>query len=165
LIIEPISKIHNREVFDCGVEELTRFLREQAFQDHRKDLSRTFVMVDEDADPSRIIGYHTLVMLHMTQDELPPEKLRIKRSIPAILLGQLGVDQEFQKRGYGDYLLMDAQAKVDHIAQKTGVRGMVLDARNQELVRWYEKHDFARREASLRMFKSIDLIRKLKLNA
>jgi len=73
-------------------------------------------------------------------------------------------DQGFQKRGYGEYLLMDAQAKVDHIAQKTGVRGMVLDARNEELVRWYEEHDFARKEGSLRMFKSIDLIRKLKLN-
>ncbi len=139
-------------------------LREQAFQDQRKDLSRTFVLVNEDADPSRIIGYHTLVMLQVTQEELPPDKLRIKRSIPAILLGQLAIDQEFQKKGYGDYLLMDAQAKVDYIAQNTGVRGMVLDARNEELVRWYEAHDFARREGSLRMFKSIDLIRKLKLN-
>ena len=121
-------------------------------------------MVDDDADPSRIIGYHTLVMLHVTQDDLPPDKLKIKRSIPAILLGQLGVDQEFQKRGYGEYLLMDAQAKVDQIAQKTGVRGMVLDARNEELVKWNKEHDFARKEGGLRMFKSIGLIRKLKLN-
>jgi GNAT superfamily N-acetyltransferase len=164
LIIEPISRNHNREAFDCGVEELTLFLREQALQDHSTDLRRTFVMVDEDADASRVIGYHTLVMLHVTQDELPPDKLRIKTSIPAILLGQLALDQEFQKRGYGEYLLMDAQAKLDQIAQKTGVRGMVLDARNEELVRWYEEHDFARKEGSLRMFKSIDLIRKLKLN-
>jgi len=163
LIIEPISKRHNRKVFDCGDEEVTRFLQEHALQDHDKNLSRTMVMVDEEVDPDIIIGYHTLLLVQVRQEDLPRDRPRIKRDIPVILLGQLGVDRAFQGKGYGDYLLMDAQARVSEISRRTGVRGLVLDARNERLVSWYEKHDFVRFPGRLRMYKGIDLIRKLEL--
>lgn len=163
MLIEPITKSHDRKSFDSGDEEVTRFLREKALQDHEKNLSRTMVLVDERDDPSRIIGYHTLLMLHVRQEELPDNRPRIKRDIPVILLGQLGVELAFQGRGYGEYLLMDAQARVDEISRKTGVRGMVLDARDEGLAKWYERYDFIRYPGTLRMYKSIDLIRKLHL--
>jgi len=162
LVIEPLSKAHNRKIFGCGDEQVTLFLRQQALQDHERDLSRTMVIVDE-AAPDRIIGYHTLLMAHVKQEEVPYDHSRIKRGIPVILLGQLGVDVNFKGRGYGDILLMDAQARVDEIASKTGVRAMMLDARNERLARWYEEHDFVRFPGQLRMFKSSAAIRALKL--
>ena len=121
------------------------------------------VMVDEEVDPDIIIGYHTLLLVQVRQEDLPRDRPRIKRDIPVILLGQLGVDRAFQGKGYGDYLLMDAQARVSEISRRTGVRGLVLDARNERLVSWYEKHDFVRFPGRLRMYKGIDLIRKLEL--
>ena len=81
-----------------------------------------------------------------------------------ILLGQLGVDLNFQGSGLGDLLLMDVQARVDEISKKIGIRALMLDARNERLANWYEKHDFVRFPTSLRMFKSINAIRQLKLN-
>ena len=59
---------------------------------------------------------------------------------------------------------MDVQARVDEIAQKIGILALMLDARNKRLAVWYEKHDFVRFPGSLRMFKSINAIRQLKLN-
>jgi len=162
LIIEPISKHHNRKLFDCGDEEVTRFLSEQALQDHEKDLSRTMVLIDE-GDPSRVIGYHTLVLMQVKQDEIPKDKPRIKRPLPVILLGQLGVDHDFQGSGLGEMLLMDAQARVDEISRRVGIRAMMLDARNERLARWYEEHDFLRFPGQFRMFKSIESIRRLSL--
>ncbi|HKA21608.1 MAG TPA: GNAT family N-acetyltransferase, partial [Blastocatellia bacterium] len=93
------------------------------------------------------------------------DRPRIKRDIPVILLGQLGVDLAFQGNGYGEYLLMDAQARVSEISKRTGVRGLVLDARTESLVSWYERHDFVRFPGRLRMYKSIDLIHKLELTS
>jgi len=90
-------------------------------------------------------------------------KTRIKRAIPVILLGQLGIDREFQGRGYGELMLMDAQARIDEISRKTGVRAMMLVARNERLARWYERYDFIRFPHQFRMFKSTDAIRALKL--
>lgn len=163
MIIEPLSKLHDRERFDCGDAEVTRFLREQALQDQEKDLSRTMVLVDERGDPARIIGYHTLLMLQVRQEEIPGDRPKIKRGIPVIMLGQLGIDQEFQGRGHGELLLMDAQARVHEISKRAGVRAMVLDARSERLARWYELHDFIRFPGQWRMFKSIQAIRRLKL--
>ncbi|HKA18422.1 MAG TPA: GNAT family N-acetyltransferase, partial [Blastocatellia bacterium] len=71
MIIEPISKYHNRMIFDCGDEKVSIFLREKALQDHDRNLSRTMVMVDEEVDPNIIIGYHTLLMVQVRQEDLP----------------------------------------------------------------------------------------------
>jgi GNAT superfamily N-acetyltransferase len=149
--------------FDCGEAEITRFLREQALQDQEKDLSRTMVLVDELTDPARVIGYHTLLMMQVKQEDIPKDKPKIKRGIPVILLGQIGIDQEFQGHGYGELLLTDAQARVHEISKRTGVRAMMLDARTERLARWYEAHDFIRFPGQLRMFKSLQSIRKLML--
>ncbi len=163
MLIEPLTRDHNRKSFDCGDEEATRFLREKAMQDHDRDLSRTIILIDESESTKRIIGYHTLLMTQVKQEEIPNDRPRITRGIPVILLGQLGVDIKFQKRGIGDLLLTDAQARADEISRKVGIRALMLDARNERLAEWYGKHDFIRFPDSLRMFKSIEAIRQLKL--
>jgi len=58
---------------------------------------------------------------------------------------------------------MDVQARTDEISRKVGIRTLMLDARNERLAEWYEKHDFIRFPMSLRMFKRIEEIRKLHL--
>lgn len=161
--IEPLNRTHNRKRFNCGDKEVTDFLRNQALQDQERDLSRTMVLVDPEGAPERIIGYHTLLMQLVRQEEIPDDRPRIKRGIPVILLGQLGIDIDFQKRGFGDLLLMDAQARTDEVSRRIGIRAMMLDARNERLAEWYEKHNFIRLPERLRMFKRIEAIRNLKL--
>lgn len=163
MIVEPISRLHDRRLFDCSDDEVNRFLREQALQDHEKDMSRTMVLIDDAVDQTRIIGYHTLAMSQARQEDIPRDRPKIKRSIPVVLLAQLGVDKTFQGRGLGDLLLMDAQARVDEISRRTGIRAMMLDARKERLAKWYEQHDFVRFPGQLRMFKSIAAICKLNL--
>lgn len=163
MLIEPLARSHNRKAFDSGEPEVTDFLRTKALQDQERDLSRTMVLVEEAGVSTKIIGYHTLVMSLVKQEEIPNDRPVIKRGIPVILLGQIGVDVNFHKQGYGELLLMDAQARCDEISRKVGVRALMLDARNERLAAWYEKHDFVRFPNSLRMFKSVAAIRKLKL--
>jgi GNAT superfamily N-acetyltransferase len=163
LLIEPLTRAHNRKLFACGDEEVTRFLREKARQDQERDLSRTMVLAGLPDAPARIIGYHTLVMSQVRQEEIPHDKPPIKRGIPVILLGQIGIDTAFQGQGLGDLLLLDAQARVAEISRQVGIRALMLDARTEKLAQWYEKHDFVRFPQSLRMFKSIQAIRQLRL--
>ncbi len=160
LLIEPLSRIHDRKSFSCGDGTVDLFLREKAMQDQTLGLGRSRVLFDTDKR-SEIVGYYTLVMCPVPQGSIPNDKPKIKRPIPAILLGQIGIDLKFQARGFGDRLIFDAQATVFDIADKVGVRAMVLDARTESLVSWYESHDFIRLPESLRMVKHIDAIRKL----
>jgi hypothetical protein len=55
---EPIAKKHDRKAFDCGQEDLNRFLRQFARQAHEHGASKTYVAVD-DADGKIILGYYT----------------------------------------------------------------------------------------------------------
>lgn len=163
MIIEPLTPTPPRNLFDCGDEEVTRFLREKALQDQEKNLSRTMVLINEADDPNLIIGYHTLLMMQVQQDQIPNDKPVIKRPIPVIMLGQLGIDKNFQGLRYGELMLMDAQARVAEISKKIGVRALLLDARNERLALWYQGYDFIRFPGQLRMFKNIAAILKLKL--
>jgi GNAT superfamily N-acetyltransferase len=161
LLIEPLTRQHNRKLFDCGDDDVTKFLREKALQDQERDLSRTMVLAGLPESPNRIVGYHTLVMSQVRQEEIPDDKPKITRGIPVILLGQIGIDKDFQGKGFGDLLLTDAQARVDEISNKVGIRALMLDARTEKLARWYESRDFVRFPESMRMFKSIQAIRRL----
>lgn len=164
MLIEPLSRDHDRKSFDCGDEDVNRFFWEKALQDQERDLSRTMVLTDYPRSPRRVAGYHTLVMSQVRQEKIPNDRPRIKRDIPVILLGQLGVDLKFQGKRLGDLLLVDVQARVEEIAKKVGIRALMLDARDEKLAGWCEKHDFVRFPGSLRMFKSIEAIRQLKFN-
>lgn len=163
MLIEPLTRRHNCKSFDCGDADVTDFLREKSLQDQERDLSRTMVLVNSTESATVIIGYHTLVLTQVRQEEIPNDRPRITRGIPVILLGHLGIDIKFQGRGLGDLLLTDAQARVDDISQKVGIRALMLDARNERLAEWYEKHDFIRFPNELRMFKTIQAVRALKL--
>ena len=163
MLIEPLTREHNRKIFNCNEESVNEFLREKALQDQERDLSRTMVLVDVKSDVKRILGYHTLVMSQVRQEEIPNDRPKITRGIPVILLGQIGIDAAFQGQGFGDLLLMDVQARVVEMSQKIGIRALMLDARNEKLAEWYQKHDFHRFPNSLRMFKSIQSIRQLSL--
>lgn len=140
---------------------MNKFLKEAALQDQEKRLSRSRVLADEASDQKRIIGFHSLLMTTVDQAAIPDDRPRIKRRIPVILVGQIGVDLEFQGRGYGDLLLTDIEIRTLEVAETVGVRSLMLDARSERLASWYEQRDFERFPGSLRMFKSLRSIRGL----
>ncbi|HCA59743.1 MAG TPA: hypothetical protein DEP46_17375 [Blastocatellia bacterium] len=159
LRIEPLTRIHNRKAFSCSDETVDQFLRQKAMQDQELDLSRTMVLTNTAHDPTGIIGYHTLAITQIPQEQIPNDRPKIKRGIPVILLGQLGIDSEYQGMGYGERMLTDAQSRVCDIAAKVGVRAMILDARTERLASWYESHGFIRLAGSMRMVKRIETIK------
>lgn len=160
LRIEPLTRLHNRKGFTCSDETVDQFLRQKAMQDQELDLGRTNVLVSTDRDPTRILGYHTLAITQIPQEQIPNDRPKIKRGIPVILLGQLGIHSEYQGNGYGERMLNDAQSRVCDIASKVGVRAMILDARTDRLALWYESHGFMRLDDSMRMVKLLETIRK-----
>ena len=56
--IHPLEKAHDRKSFDCGNDDLNRYLREQARQDAEKRVAAPFVLTQ----PGRpkVLGFYTL---------------------------------------------------------------------------------------------------------
>ncbi len=159
LQIVPLTRSHDRSGFSCSDEEVDIFLKHKAMQDQVLDLSRTYVLI-ANSNPAAIVGYYTITPIHISQEIISGDKPKIKREIPAILLGQIAIDAKYQGHGFGGLLLMNAQAKVSRASDLVGLRAMVLDARNEKLAAWYERHGFLRIDLGLRMTKRIEVIRR-----
>lgn len=159
LRIEPLTILHDRKSFECSDETVGRFLKEKAFQDQRLDLGRTYVLVNRSLDATRIIGYHSIVITEIEQEQIPNDRPKIKRAIPVMLLGQLGVAVGDEGRGYGERLLLDAQYRAFCVSEIAGIRAVVLDARSERLAAWKSSHGFVALDGSLRMVKLLSTIR------
>lgn len=159
LHIVPLSRDHDRERFCCSDPAIDIFLKQKAMQDQHLDLSRSYVLADE-SEPAAIVGFFTITLIHIPQEVIPGDRPKIKREIPAVLLGQLGVDREHQGNGFGELMLIDAQAKAIQAAEIVGIRAVVLDARSERLAVWYESHGFIRLGNGLRMVKRTETIRR-----
>lgn len=160
LEITALTKAHDRNGFSCSDENVDLFLKQKAMQDQKLDLSRTYVLSDSVQDRNLIIGYFTITPIHIRQEEMLNDKPKIKREIPALLLGQLGVDTRFQRKGMGELLLLNAESKALMASDLIGLRAIILDARNEDLVKWYAGYGYSRIGNGLRMAKNIELVRR-----
>jgi GNAT superfamily N-acetyltransferase len=142
--IQPLARSHDREAFDCGSEAINTFLRTTARQHQDRGISRTFVLVDPDSESrTRVLGFFTLSACEGVSADLPsPLAKRFPRSLPAVLLGRLAVDLEFQGRGFGGALLIEAICRVAALATQIGIAGLFVDAKNEHAAAFYQRFGF-----------------------
>ncbi len=142
--IELLAKSHDRDGFDCGNEPLNSFLKQTARQHAGRGISRTFVLVEEDApEPKRILGFFTLNLCQLIADALPAEEAKkLPRAASGVRLGRLAVAKEFQRQGIGKTLLAGAMGKFMEIFNTAGGVGLFVDAKDQEAKRYYEQFGF-----------------------
>ncbi len=132
---------HNRGGFDCGVEALNNHLKMMAIQQADKDNSRTFVLEDSE-QPGVIMGYYTLTMKQIDWGQLP-ERLRKKHhsNHTAGLIARLAVDRRYSGRGYGEFLLVDALARLLRASEAVAFPLILVDAK-KGVAGFYEKMGF-----------------------
>ena len=143
--IELLAKSHDRDGFDCGNEPLNLFLKQTARQHAERGISRTFVLVEEDASvPKPILGFFSLSLCQLRAETLAPEDAkRFPRQVPGIRLGRLAVAKALKRRGIGKTLVVAAMAKFLEIFKTAGGIGLFVDAKDHEAKCYYEQFGFA----------------------
>ncbi|MBV9851552.1 MAG: GNAT family N-acetyltransferase [Armatimonadetes bacterium] len=141
MLIQPLTRAHDRSGFDCGNESLNRYLRELARQDAGRDLGITFVAVGGPGE-TRILGYYMLTMSKVNPLGVPDKSLPPARDVPVALLGRLAVDRGSQGQGVGERLLFDGLFRIQQIASQMGSFAVVVDALDQAAARFYAKYGF-----------------------
>jgi predicted GNAT family N-acyltransferase len=130
---------HQRKTFDCGVTELNLYLQQFANQDQKRGLTRIYVL----AEQQQIIGYYSLCAHSVPTDQLSDNaKLGRYSEAPFLLLGRLAVNQHYQGQGYGDALIFHAFSITAEAAEKIGVLGMIVDAKDEKAACFYQKFGF-----------------------
>lgn len=142
--IRPLNKNHDRTSFDCGNSELNGFLKRAARQAAEKNLSRTFVLVDEDV-PDRILGFFSLTSCEVNITDVPPKeqkKYPPQHGLPAVRLARMAVALEEQKKGFGELLLAEAISRTASVADSVGIIGLFVDAKDEKAKAFYQKYGF-----------------------
>lgn len=136
-----LSNEHNRGAFRCGNDALDRYLQTQATQDIRRRIANCFVVVE--AATGHIAAYYTLSAASIPLVDLPAEEARrLPRypTVPAVRIGRLAVDQRFQRRGIGELMLADAVFRT--IQDSAAAFALVVEAKNDQAVAFYERQGF-----------------------
>jgi GNAT superfamily N-acetyltransferase len=159
----PLEKTHDRKSFDCGNEDLNRYLREQARQDAEKRVAAPFVVTQPNS--SSVLGFYTLSASIISVDELPPDLMkRLPRygQLPVTLLGRLAVDRSVGGQGVGEFLLVDALRRSLEAAQQIAAMAVVVDAKDERAESFYRHFDFQPfQQTPLRLFLPMGQIAKL----
>lgn len=141
--IEPLESHHNRAAFNCGNEQLDRYLNDLATQDKKRNIAIPYVILD--IKRQKIIGYYTLSMSSINLEHLPrsiAKKLPKYPIVGVILIGRLAVDSDYRGYGWGKLLMMDALSRSLGVSRTTGCFAVVVDAFDDEAVRFYQRFEF-----------------------
>jgi GNAT superfamily N-acetyltransferase len=138
--IEKLRPDHAIEGFDCGREELNRYLLRYAWVNQQAGAAQTYVGLVGDA----IIGYYALAVGQVSRDEAPERLTKglAPHPVPVMLLARLAVAVSAQGQGIGKALLRDAMQRTLQAAEIAGIRAFAVHAKNEAARSFYEKFDF-----------------------
>jgi GNAT superfamily N-acetyltransferase len=163
-VIERLAKKHDRTSFNCGRPMLDDWLKLRASQFERRDLARTYVATKKGG--TTVLGYYAISNHRVTCDALPAEEAKGLPRIdtPVVLLGRLAVDQSAQGQGLGEFLLVDALRRSQHVADQIDVRAVEVDAIDEDARAFYAKFGFVPLiDDPNHLFLPMQVIRKLNL--
>ena len=138
--IEKLRREHMLDAFDCGKEDLNRFLKRQAWNNQQAHSAQTYVL----AKDLTVFGYYSLAAGSVTHDEAAEriKKGLARHPISVILLARLAVDQSLHGKGIGATLLKDALIRTAQAADTIGARALLVHAKDDAAKTFYEHFDF-----------------------
>jgi GNAT superfamily N-acetyltransferase len=140
---EPLGPRHNVDRFECGREQLDRWLRAYAGQGQRRDTARTFVVCRP--GETDVVGYYTLVAGQVEQSEATSEVQSGTSKhflIPVCLIARLAVDRSEQNIGLGRSLLLDALQRTERASHSVAMRAILVHALDEEAAAFYARFGF-----------------------
>jgi GNAT superfamily N-acetyltransferase len=137
----PLAEDDDRTAFDCGRDSLNGWFRRHAWINHAAGLSRVNVITD--TETGRIVGYVTLSAAQIERSFLPkPQQRNRPDPVLATLLGQLGIDKEYQGQGHAAALLLFALQAAQRAAMLVGSMGVITHPLDDGVRGFYARWGF-----------------------
>ena len=135
----PLAPDHAVDSFNSGVPPLDEWLKRHARRNELEGASRTFVICGS----KRVVGYYSLADGSVSHRQaLGKVRRNMPDPVPAILLGRLAIDRDWQNKGLGSDLLADAVGRSLAAAEIIGARTIFVHAISQDAKTFYEKRGF-----------------------
>jgi len=132
-----LGEEHATDGFDCGNEDLNRFLQQHALVNQVSGNSTTYIT----CDGANVAGYYTITLASVMHKNAP-ERVKSdqpRHPIPVILLARLAVDAAWQGKGVGRSLFMDALMRAMMVSDIAGCRAFLVHAKDEKVRQWYKQ--------------------------
>ena len=155
--VERLGEHHEFGGFSCGVKDLDDWLHTHALDNQRRNLSRTFVLLD---DANHVVGYYSLTMGGVRKEALPGQ---YGRGLPGydigmVLLARFAIAIGHQGQGLGRDLLIEAIERAADAGTQVAARFIAVDPIDENARSFYAKFAFRQVEGDVgnRMYIRID---------
>ena len=127
---------HRVAAFVCTDDELSEWLRYKAAD--QQHVERCFVVCSQGHD--EVDAFYTLTGHRLVREATDATE----GQLPALIVSRLAVAWGQQHTGMGALLLVDALKRVVSASEVDGARFVVVQARNEHALGFYEHHGFRR---------------------
>lgn len=140
------------DLFHCGDRDLDDFFHNDSIAYINQLLGKTYLYRLNDT-PTNVVAAFTVSNASIRVDDLPnSRKKKLEhdiphqkscRNYPAVLIGRLGVDRNFQSKHLGSEILTFLKYWFVEPNNKTGCRFLLVDAYNSErTIEFYQRNGF-----------------------
>jgi predicted N-acetyltransferase YhbS len=137
----PLTGQDDLAGFDCGRESINQWVRRHAWRNQQSGASRTNVVCD--GGSGEVVGCVALSAAQIQRGFLPkPGQRNQPDPLPAVLLGQLGVDRRYQGRGYARSLVWFALTVAVRFSKEIGCFGVLTHPLDDGLRGFYRRFGF-----------------------
>ncbi len=162
---EKLTDEHDLSNFDCGNENLNRYLKNEALKQQEGMLNLTTLVMYE----NEIIGYFSLLTDSFKVKEITDEKTieEIKnkkpsvKNVPAVKIGRLAIDKKYRNCGIGTHVLRNIINDILYLSKNiVGVRFITVDGLATAYHFYTKKNKFEILRNSMKKIDKIDKIIK-----
>ncbi len=139
----PLTAAHHLADFQSGEAVLDEWLQKRAIQNMEAAASKTYVICPDGTQ--RVIGFYAICMGQILNQEATGSMRRnMPRLIPAVILGRLAIDKDWQGQGLGQALLNDVVLRSVRAAGEISARLLIVHAISPAAETFYLHHGFTR---------------------
>lgn len=139
--------------FECGEKAIDDWVQNRAKSAEKNGSAVVYVSTCE----GKVAGIYSLSAHSVLRDDIQGGWLKRNspESIPAVLLGMLGVDKRYQNMHLGSSLLGDAIRRSMGVSQSIGAKALLVDPVGEKARDFYAKYGFKEIPGQERMFISL----------
>jgi GNAT superfamily N-acetyltransferase len=139
--IKPFSSQLDLSDFNCDFEEedlgLNEFIHKEAMDYQHDCMGSTYIFFNQNIP----MGFVTIAMYAIEVKETKLRMVTSEKRYPALLLGRLGVDNNYRNRHVGRCIVQWTVAHAKALAKEVGCRFVVVLTRQSKVV-FYERCGF-----------------------
>ena len=130
--------------FDCGNSDLNDYIRFQAKDQQLQHAAIVYLATVSTPTSTEIVGFLSLSMSSIEVSNIGTNQRPLHtpyRYYPSLMIGRLGTDTRFQRRGVGRTLCLYAIATAARLRDEVGCQFVILNAK-RDSIHFYKRCGF-----------------------